>query len=53
MPWQVDCQDLALVTWDGISQDDGMGVVSWNAIGSPVSVPDGTQIMQICFKDYR
>ncbi|MEO1262219.1 MAG: gliding motility-associated C-terminal domain-containing protein [Bacteroidota bacterium] len=28
----------------------GLGVVSWNAVGSPVSVPDGTQILQMCFK---
>ena len=28
----------------------GMGVVSWNAVGSEVTVPDGTQILQLCFK---
>ena len=28
----------------------GLGVVSWNSIGSPVTVPDGTQILQLCFK---
>ena len=34
--------------WD--FADEGLGVVSWNAVGSPVSIPDGTQILQLCFK---
>ena len=34
--------------WD--FSDIGLGVVSWNAVGSPVTVPDGTQILQMCFK---
>ena len=28
---------------------DGLGVVSWNAVGGPISIPDGTQILQMCF----
>lgn len=27
----------------------GLGVISWNAVGGPISVPDGTQILQMCF----
>ncbi len=30
--------------------DQGMIAVSWNAVGNPVSVPDGTQILELCFK---
>lgn len=32
------------------SASAGLGVVSWNAVGGPVSVPDGTQVLQLCFK---
>ncbi len=32
------------------SVDEGLAAVSWNAVGSPITVPDGTQILQFCFK---